>query len=304
LTGGASYILKCTSQDAVLGGLSGYDPVTGRFTNSSADALAIQADVRLNTDQGNLDVDFRKFNGATDSSVWRSQFLGYTDTSMSQTVILQPSEYMYVQYSLDGPTGYNLYSTLTRQQFTKLAGGSGGGGGTGATGPTGPAGGGGGVGSLAETLSTIQVYDPNETGPPYIVTSGYPLFGGPSGTDLNVELPVYSLQRSTIAVHLSLSCKVPSGTATTVTAVAECCDTSSAPFSTAFAQSNPVTLFVTESVGSDIYLTVPIYIALTLGTHYGNFSGTDYKWLRITISSSSSFILILNTTVSCVFTSF
>ncbi len=140
LTGGASYILKCTSQDAVLAGLSGYDPVTGYFTNQSSDALAIQADVRLNTDQGNLDVDFRKSDGVTDSSVWRSQFLGYSDTSMSQTVLLQPSEYMYVQYMLEGPTGYSLYSTLTKQQFTKLAGG----GGVGVTGPTGPAGGGGG----------------------------------------------------------------------------------------------------------------------------------------------------------------
>jgi hypothetical protein len=82
--------------------------------------------VRINTDQGNLDLDFRKSDGVTDTSVWKSQFLGYSDTSLSQTVILQPSEYMYVQYKLDGPTGYSLYSTLTKQQFTKLAGGAGG----------------------------------------------------------------------------------------------------------------------------------------------------------------------------------
>jgi hypothetical protein len=168
LTGGTSYTLKCTGQDAVIGGLSGYDPTTGRFTNSSSDALAVQADVRINTDQGNLDLDFRKSDGVTDTSVWKSQFLGYSDTSLSQTVILQPSEYMYVQYKLEGPTGYSLYSTLTKQQFTRLAGGAGSAGAAGATGPTGPAGGGGGLPSGNLTGNTLVW---NQTQAAHIVQS-------------------------------------------------------------------------------------------------------------------------------------
>jgi hypothetical protein len=120
LTGGSFYTLVCDQEDEALGGFTGYNPATGYLTNHTSSILSVLADVQIDAAAGNWDVDFRKYNGATDTSVWRSKAANYEIGSYSHSVLLRPLEYMYVQYAISGPTGYNVSSPNTHIQFTRL----------------------------------------------------------------------------------------------------------------------------------------------------------------------------------------
>jgi hypothetical protein len=122
LTGTTSYILKCTSSTTVFGGFAGYNSTTGLFTNPDVSTIVVAADVQIAAQQGNWDVEFRRFHTVTgnDTGIYRSYTLVYDVNSYHQTIYLRPSEAFYVQYNIEGPTGYYLSSTATKIQITRL----------------------------------------------------------------------------------------------------------------------------------------------------------------------------------------
>jgi hypothetical protein len=294
LTGGTPYTLVCQNESEVFGGLTGYNSTTGVFTNTTGLPMAVLADVQFAGAAGNWDVDFIKTSGGISTTTWRNQIVSpYDVNAFNQTVLLDTNESLHIQYSIAGPTGYFLSTGTTKVQFTQISGG-------------GVGNSGGASESLTNTISTIVLYDQSCGGPPYTVsTSPIELFADPGNSCIvgNIEIPVYSLTRSTITAHLTLTCKIPSATATTLYAYTRCMS-SIYSGSSVFSDSPRITLLQTESTGSAIYLTAPITMALQMGTNYGNNGGNDYKWLQIYLYTSSGSIQILNSDVSCVFTSF
>jgi hypothetical protein len=119
--GASTYTLLCDTEEEALGGFTGYNVATGRFTNTTSDIFAVQTDLQLSAAQGVWDIDIRKYNGVSDVSAWRSQINAVGDVnSLNHTVLLRPSDYMYVNYTISGPTGYTVSSQQTKVQFTRL----------------------------------------------------------------------------------------------------------------------------------------------------------------------------------------
>jgi hypothetical protein len=119
--GGSTYKLACTAAQESLGGLSGYNPTTGRFTNTTSRIMSVLVEAQIAAEQGNWSIDFRKYNGTTDASAWTSYINGtnYVN-SFAHSVILRPADYVYVNYTITGPSTFTVSSQQTQIQFTQL----------------------------------------------------------------------------------------------------------------------------------------------------------------------------------------
>jgi hypothetical protein len=99
------------------GGMSGYNPTNGYFSNPEPNPMSVLVDWQISADQGNWDIEFYK--GTT--GIWKYQMLASsTNNSFSQTVVLKQNENCHVRYNISGPDTYTLNKDDTRIQFTRL----------------------------------------------------------------------------------------------------------------------------------------------------------------------------------------
>jgi hypothetical protein len=165
-----------------------------------------------------------------------------------------------------------------------------------------PTGGGGGGGSSDSAyLSTVLIFDPicSGGGGGTISTSPHNIIADPFDACEagSVQMPVYSLTRNTIMVSTTVTVKINSGQPDMYIYAYASTD---GPY----ADTDPIILARTESVGSNIYLTLPITIALKLDVHYGNSGGFDYDFIKIYMYTSAGSFLLLNGNISFTFSSF